>query len=148
MHDQNIAANRTFGQQFEQVKQYFDDRSTDLRLLANKRRPATQSSSCCLSMADVCRCVGRIVHRPRAGTLGDHRYRQPYVGEVLWHRRIVLIGRRGAGRKTQAALLANQLQLVFGGFRIRIQSESTFNCIIYKGSAFFIGMRHLFISFF
>lgn len=125
--EQCVQEDRPYVRNFEQVKKYFPERSVDLRFgpellvpanpdprdsLVEQRRSQPLVPS---TMSAVCRHLQRIVREP-LGQLGDHRYeRLPSIGGVgRWYPRIVLIGRRGAGRKTQAALLARELGAIFG----------------------------------
>lgn len=112
-HHQCVQEDRPYLSNFRQVKKYFPERSVDLRFGGDAGKQMLPVPS---TMRAVCRHLQRIVREP-IGQLGDHRYEQlQTAGAPIFHPRVILIGRRGAGRKTQGALLAHKLGAVFSKF--------------------------------
>lgn len=97
---------------FRQVKTFFAGRSADLHFADVTSKKA--QCSVARTMSDVCQHIQRVVRQPISGNVANHRFELRSSLSGGWYARILLIGRRGSGRKTQAALLAKRLGLVFG----------------------------------
>lgn len=78
------------------------------------RKPPTKETV--NTMEDVCRTVHQFVRQP----LGLHSHRlDNEAPHGHWLPRIMIIGRKGSGRKTQAVMLAKELGLIFGELLLR-----------------------------